>query len=356
MDLTHRVGVDNVIAMAKDFGVGQNPFNLAPWNDYTRLNQICGPGGGGHGELKCGQGNNASGSVTIALGAGYLTPVEQATTFATLADGGEYYTPHVIARLYQGSAQIPLKIVQRQVLKPAEAADVDQALSFDNVNGTAYPNATWNRPVIAKTGTLGNGQNTSEAWFIGAIPQYSLALGMFTNKQSEVLNNLPSVGGLRGSLGGAWPATIWKAFMSSEFNNLKVDALPVPNYAGFQKWDQVPAAPRRKHRNPNPNPNPNPSCPSFGQPCSSPNPSPNPSPPCPSFGQPCSSPSPSPSPTPCIPSPGNPCPPPGPGHGNTRAAGPGLQAADEPPQAAGSPRAPPAPRSGSGWGAPGTAS
>ena len=41
---------------------------------------------------------------------------------------------------------------------------------------TGYPNAAWGRPVIGKTGTLGNGDFASEAWFIGAIPQYSLAV------------------------------------------------------------------------------------------------------------------------------------------------------------------------------------
>jgi membrane peptidoglycan carboxypeptidase len=348
-DLTHRVGVDNVIAMAKSFGVGQNPFNLAPWNDYTRLNQIFGPCGGGHGEMKCGQGDNASGSVTIALGAGYLTPVEQATTFATLADDGTYYTPHVIARLYQGSTRIPLKIVQKQVLTASQAADVDQALSQDTVDGTAYPNATWNRPVIAKTGTLGNVATASEAWFIGAIPQYSLALGMFTSTQSEDLDNLPSVGGIGGSYGGAWPATIWKTFMSSEFNTLNVQQLPTPDYIGFTKWDQVPAAARKKHPNPNPNPHPHPSCPpTFGQPC--PNPSPSPTPSCPpASGQPCPNPTPTPTPTPCVPSPRNPCKPQQPpGPGNVLAAAPRSQAADEPHQAVAKPRGSPVPRSGSG--------
>lgn len=358
-DLTHRVGVDNVIQMAKSFGVGQNPFNLAPWNDYTRLDRYFGPcnepgGKKTRGEMTCGQDGNTSGSVTIALGAGYLTPVEQATTFATLADDGMYHTPHVIARLYQGTAQIPLKVTQREVLLPDQAADVDQALSMDNVNGTAYPNAVWNRPVIAKTGTLGNVSTASEAWFIGAIPQYSLALGMFTNTQSENLDNLPSVGGIGGSYGGAWPATIWKTFMAAKFNNLTVDPLPTPDYTGFTMWNQVAPTNQNQNQNPNPNPtpnpqpNPHPSCVPSGQPCSSPspNPQPSPSPTCtPSPEQPCA---PNPSPT-CTPSPGQPCVP-GPGPADIPAAAAAIrsQAADEPARAVARPRASPAVPSGGG--------
>ena len=36
-----------------------------------------------------------------ALGQGDLTPIEQASTFATLIDGGIYRAPHVISKLSQ---------------------------------------------------------------------------------------------------------------------------------------------------------------------------------------------------------------------------------------------------------------
>ena len=73
----------------------------------------------------------------IALGTASLTVEEQATTFATLAAGGKYATPHVIKQLTQNGNNVPLKITYRQVLTPAQAADVDYALSFDTINGTA---------------------------------------------------------------------------------------------------------------------------------------------------------------------------------------------------------------------------
>ena len=73
----------------------------------------------------------------MALGIASLTVEEQATTFATLAAGGKYATPHVIKQLTQNGNNVPLKITYRQVLTPAQAADVDYALSFDTINGTA---------------------------------------------------------------------------------------------------------------------------------------------------------------------------------------------------------------------------
>jgi hypothetical protein len=177
---------------------------------------------------------------------------------------------------------------------------------------------------------------------------------MFTNTQSENLDNLPSVGGIGGSYGGAWPATIWKTFMAAKFNNLTVDPLPTPDYTGFTMWNQVAPTNQNQNQNPNPNPtpnpqpNPHPSCVPSGQPCSSPspNPQPSPSPTCtPSPEQPCA---PNPSPT-CTPSPGQPCVP-GPGPADIPAAAAAIrsQAADEPARAVARPRASPAVPSGGG--------
>ncbi len=182
--------------------------------------------------------------------------------------------------------------------------------------------------MIAKTGTLGEGSVASQAWFIGAIPQYSMAVGMFTDKPNgvhkQILDGLPYVGGVGGSFGGAWPATIWRKFMGDQFDNLPVKALPPPGYTGanplFTKWVMAPKIkpkpkkcklPGHGHHHhfffggggngngknckggPNPNPSPNPP-PSGG-------PSPNPTPsgfPTPPFPTPTPTPTPTPSPTP----------------------------------------------------------
>jgi membrane peptidoglycan carboxypeptidase len=267
-DLIHRVGTQKVINMAKSFGV-----NTGKYPAGSNLQEMLGQSG-------------------IALGQASLTVEEQANTFAVLAADGQYATPHVIAQIDQGSTQIPLKIVHRQVLTPVQAADVDYGLSFDTVYGTAYPAAVLSpvRPTIAKTGTTNLAQS---AFFIGAIPQYSLGIGIFTNSQSQSLNLL---GGLsQGGYGGTWPAMIWHTFMQGEFGNLPVQPLPIPDYNGFAEWVQATAPkPQVQHH-----PNPGPSCGlrhPFGGPC-----------PTPGRG---GHPSPNPTPTPtqsCIPSPGHPC-------------------------------------------------
>ena len=267
-DLAHRAGVQNVINMAKSLGVGQDPFNYATVNDWTAMNDQFGD----RSKL------STRGSVAIALGESDLTAVEQAGMFATLADGGVFHTPHVVSKIVSPTGTVPPRVAATRVLSPSQAADVDYALSFDNVpGGTAYPEAAWaGRQVVGKTGTT---QTAQDAWFIGAIPQYSLGVTLFTNKQdssssagSQTLDILPQIGdNATGGYGGAWPAKIWANFMTSRFASLPVAQLPTPDYAGYAKWNQVGNLPK-KHKKPNPKtsppPHPGPTCtPSPFRPC-----------------------------------------------------------------------------------------
>jgi membrane peptidoglycan carboxypeptidase len=282
-DLIHRAGTQDTINMAKAFGVDTGP----------------GPSGSGL--------QSKVGEVGLALGIASLTVEEQATTFATLANNGVYVTPHVIAQITDGSGnRIPLKITRRQVLTPAEAADVDFALSFDtSPGGTAFPNGVLNpsRPTIGKTGTTDNFQS---AFFLGAVPQYSLAVGIFTNHQngsktdSQSLKGLASVNGQGGGFGGNWPTTIWQTYMQNEFANLQIQQFGALNTVGFTKWVQVPKQHHKPkaHHDPNPNPNPSPSCGPghhhFGcPPPTGPPPNPSPTTPTPSPTLPTPSPTPS---------------------------------------------------------------
>jgi membrane peptidoglycan carboxypeptidase len=234
-DLIHKAGTQDTIKMAKAFGVNTIQSGLQAQ----------------HGE------------VGLALGIGSLTVEEQATTFATLANNGQYVTPHVIAQITENhngtTATVPLKITRRQVLTPAQAADVDYALSFDtSPGGTAFPNGVLNpsRPTIGKTGTTDDEQS---AFFLGAFPQYSMAVGMFTNEQNgqpggQSLGILPQVNGQPAGNGGNWPATIWQTFMQNEFSTLPVVALPTPDYTGFTMWNQAPPQPKKPKPHPNPCP------------------------------------------------------------------------------------------------------
>jgi membrane peptidoglycan carboxypeptidase len=104
--------------------------------------------------------------------------------------------------------------------------------------GTAYGSVTLNRPLISKTGTTSDEHN---GLFIGAIPQYSLVVGIFTNVNKQ--QNLQMLGG--GGAGGYWPAKIWNAFATTEFTNLPVQQLLTPQFSGA-KWDLLGPVPKSK--------------------------------------------------------------------------------------------------------------
>jgi len=251
-DLYHRVaGTDgqNMIKIAQAFGVNTTASGLYNMRD----------------------------EVGTALGQASLTVEEQASTFATLANNGEYLSPHVILQIQQ---QLPgqamqttqAKVERHQVLTPAEDSDVDYALSFDDKPGGTAPNAGLadGRELIAKTGTTNLSQS---AFFIGAIPQFSLAIGMFTNEQGcpasiagcaaaanqesappAGLQTLYGVGDLPG-YGGEWPATIWHAYAQEMFGSMPVQSFPTPDFGGTP-WNLLgPYTPKPK---PTPTPTPTP--------------------------------------------------------------------------------------------------
>jgi membrane peptidoglycan carboxypeptidase len=255
-DLYHRVaGTDgqNMISMAKSFGVNTTTSGL-----YTQRSEV-----------------------GTALGQASLTVEEQASTFATLANGGQYVSPHVIREIQQqlpGQAMqtIQAKVDRHMVLSPAENSDVDYALSFDDKPGGTAPNVGLadGREIIAKTGTTNLSQS---AFFIGAIPQFSLAIGMFTNQQGcpasisgcaaavngasappAGLQTLYGVGNLPG-YGGNWPATIWHAYAQKMFGPTPVQSFPTPSFGGTA-WNMLgPYTPKPKPVT-TPTPAPAPTC------------------------------------------------------------------------------------------------
>jgi membrane peptidoglycan carboxypeptidase len=207
-DLIHRVGTRNVVTLAKQFGV--NTANSGLQGDV--------------------------GHVGMALGQDSLSVTEQDTMLATLTNNGTYHAAHLIQQVSQGTVNYPARVKSTQVLTPAQDSQVQYAMSFDTVNGTGTAAAMSDgRPIIAKTGTT---DNSKSAFFIGAIPQYALSVGIFTASQSDTSpETLDSLGGnVGGGFGGYWPARIWNTFAQDEFASLPIQQFPTPQFTG-QTWN-----------------------------------------------------------------------------------------------------------------------
>jgi len=237
-DLAHRVTTGSIIQMAGDMGV-----NIS---DY--------PAGSGLSSLDH--------QVGMALGTGSLTVNEQATMLSTIANGGTYHQSHIIQswQAPDGAVQYA-HVATHQVLSPDLDSQVQYAMEMTTVNGTGTAASLGpDVPIVGKTGTT---TQSKSAFFIGAIRQWSLAVGIFVEQQNlDSSQSLTALGG--GGFGGTWPAAIWHTFMSEEFGNLSAQQFLSPVFTGA-KWNQVGNVPAKKKpkkqtgpKNPHPTGSPSP--------------------------------------------------------------------------------------------------
>jgi penicillin-binding protein 1A len=139
--------------------------------------------------------------LSLALGSADVTPLEMATAFATLANGGLRVQPLSILKVTDTRGKVleehrPLRQVG---LSPEVAYIMTDLLRgvIERGTGTA---AAIGRPAAGKTGTTDDYRN---AWFIGYTRQLSAAVWIGND------DNTP----MRRVVGGMVPAEIWAAFM-----------------------------------------------------------------------------------------------------------------------------------------------
>jgi membrane peptidoglycan carboxypeptidase len=239
-DLIHRVGTSSVATLAHQMGVDTDDYQY----------------GGSNLQYFGGQGY-----VGMALGIASMSVSEQDTMLSTIDNGGTYHEAHMVVSVTApGENPVPGKYQTHEVMTANQAAEVQWAMSTVVTQGTAAGNidiAEGDNPreVIGKTGTTDNAQS---AFFLGAIPQYALTIGIWTENQSS--NTTQTLNGLGGSAsggyGGAWPASIWNTFANAEFAQLPVANYTQPVFTGA-KWVQVQPPPKKKAK---PKPTTTPTC------------------------------------------------------------------------------------------------
>ncbi|MCF6470542.1 penicillin-binding protein [Nonomuraea sp. MG754425] len=179
----------------------------------------------------------------MSIGAGLVTPVEQATGYGIFANGGVHHDAHVVLSVKTHQGRIVMKEAgqPRTVISPDTAADVtyamEQVVRSGTARGTALPGG---RPIAGKTGT--NNEN-KEAWFVGYTPQLSSAVGMY----KEIPQTDPKTGKVRkdpngyalqkevslGNIQGAGtPTKIWREFMTAAMDGRPAESFPGPAFAG----------------------------------------------------------------------------------------------------------------------------
>ena len=114
--------------------------------------------------------------VSLPLGAVDLTPLEMAGAFATFANNGWHSETTFIVQVTDSSGNVLLDNTPKPklVLNSWAAASVNSALQGVITSGTARA-AQLGRPAAGKTGTT---SSERDIWFVGYVPQLSVAVWM----------------------------------------------------------------------------------------------------------------------------------------------------------------------------------
>jgi penicillin-binding protein 1A len=146
---------------------------------------------------------------SIGLGAGGVTPLDMATAYAPLSNGGNRVTPIAITKIVKPNGDVDrFKPERKRVFSDGVAYEVTRILQ-NNVTGGTGGNAQIGVPVAGKTGTT---DDFRDAWFVGYTPKYSTAVWVGYPNADGTTRFMTSVHGITVQ-GGSFPALIWGDFM-----------------------------------------------------------------------------------------------------------------------------------------------
>jgi penicillin-binding protein 1A len=167
----------------------------------------------------------------IGLGSVAVSPLDLASSYATLAAGGVYAEPMAIRRVVLANGREDRtagwgKPRRRRVLSEGAAAIITRILEQNMQSGTGT-RAAFGRPAAGKTGT---NEEFKDAWFAGYTPDLATTVWIgYTRAEIP----MTSVHGISVS-GGSFPAEIWRQFMEPALENVEPSEFAEP--ARWPEW------------------------------------------------------------------------------------------------------------------------
>jgi penicillin-binding protein 1A len=163
---------------------------------------------------------------TIALGTQEVSPLDMATAYATIANGGRRVTPTAIEKVVRNEGQDdeePLYTESQeegeQVISPEVARKVTEIMVGDVTQGIAWKASLGDRPVSGKSGTS---ENFFDSWFLGFTPQLVTGIWMGYAEGGQTLDGLLNIGGQQlGPL--APPTVIWQNYMQKVLKDKPIE-------------------------------------------------------------------------------------------------------------------------------------
>jgi penicillin-binding protein 1A len=196
------VGAQNIVDMARKLGVRTSPLTPDP---------------------------------SIALGSESVTPLEEASAYATIAAGGIYSKPMAITKVVLPDGKIDTgagwgKPKRERVIPDWVASTVTQVLMDNMLYGTGRGAHVSGRTDAGKTGTT---DNYADAWFSGYTPRLEATVWIgFPRGEIPMLD----VHGIAVS-GPTFPADIWHLYMETADASLPDMPFPPPlTKPAFVSW------------------------------------------------------------------------------------------------------------------------
>jgi penicillin-binding protein 1A len=205
---------------------------------------------------------------SIVLGAYEVSPLDMASAYATIANGGRRVEPKAISKVVSHEDDNDEKVLYvapehpegKQIISEDIAKEATGIMVGDVTEGIAKDASLGDRPVAGKTGTS---ENFFDAWFIGFTPQLVTGTWMGYAEGEQTLEYvLDYARKLHGLSGGITPAEIWKTYTQSVLSGEPIeqfDGVEIPERADPAadserrvKYDpdaasrRVPASPRAR--------------------------------------------------------------------------------------------------------------
>jgi penicillin-binding protein 1A len=163
--------------------------------------------------------------LTLALGAGNVTPLQMAGAYSVFANGGYKINPYLISKITDANGKVltetkPVKAGNEdiRVIDERNAFLIDSMLKDVVRFGTGAPAMALKRTDLAgKTGTT---NDSIDAWFAGYQPKL-VGIAWMGFDQPKNLGNRETGGGLS--------LPIWMGFMQTALKNIPMEERTVPN-------------------------------------------------------------------------------------------------------------------------------
>lgn len=173
---------------------------------FVRLNMVVGPQNVVNTAQKLGITSDMLAVPSLTLGTFSTTPLEMASAYSALPNGGVHEPSHYVDRIEDRNGRIIYEHTPSgtRAMSQQSACLTTQILNENTKSGTAVRARLNGRQEAAgKTGTTDKGADT---WFVGYTPYLATAVWM-GNPENET-DNIEYIGGVQ-NFGGVFPARIW---------------------------------------------------------------------------------------------------------------------------------------------------